>query len=181
MDKYRNHESADPRDCEHGVDAWTLCDTCLADMLDGNAVLGRFTLVGIAAGLAVDIRSDGRVVVYMLNADLAAFGGGGLSDAWVTHDDECTGMPDVVLDDPTEPVVIAAEEIARTCQVVSDLATALLPFVEFAFASGADGAEVIAELVGWMERLELKPGTQRMFWGALRVVTRAVAALEERQ
>lgn len=179
MDDYQDPLTGDPRDCLHGVDAWTLCDTCLTEMLDGNGMLGRFSLVGVGAGLAVDFRQDGRVVVYMLNADTAVFGEGGVADAWVTHDDHYTNAPHVVLAEPTvHPVPIGSEEVARFCEILSDLATALLPVIREGLDSEVDPEVWCDGFYRWVDGLGLKLRTQILVSRVASMLTRAIMQRE---
>ncbi|WP_341998578.1 hypothetical protein MRBLWH7_000345 [Microbacterium sp. LWH7-1.2] len=165
-------------DCAHGRDAWTLCEDCLALILNRNAVLGRFDLIGLAAGLALDIDEDEQVTVYMLNAETAVYGDGGMSDAWVTHGDQYTGKPDVVLAEPTAPVNIATQEVAEFCAVVSDLATALLPVVKRAVDSEVDLAEWFEGFSAWISARALKTSTELLVMQVGRVLLRALAVKE---
>lgn len=165
-------------DCEHGRDAWTLCEDCLAVILNGNAVLGRFDLTGVGAGLALDIGADGKVTVYMLNADTAAFGGGGMVDAWVTHDGQYTGAPDVVLAAPTLPVDISAQEVADLCAVASDIATALLPVMNQALDSDVDLAEWSEWYFAWVSARARNLSTELLVLQVGRMLLRALAVTE---
>ncbi|WP_144882533.1 hypothetical protein [Microbacterium paraoxydans] len=156
--------------CAHGTDAWTLCEPCLAEIIDGNAVLGRFDLMDISGGLAVDLHDDGEVAIYMLHAFNVAYGGGGVSYAWVTHDERLTTEPDVVIARPTDPVVIATQEIADFCELASGLATALRPVVESATAR--DDADAFVEGIDeWLHRHGAKSRTRRfVLWVLLMLV-----------
>lgn len=136
-------------DCEHGVDSWTLCGDCLANITDDNGVLGRVDLIGMSAGLALDIR-DGQVTAYMLHAWTAVFGSGGVSYAWVTADEAVTTEPDVVLAEPTFPVAMPTQELADFCELVSEWATILLPLVEWA-VDNVEPKTFCLELALWAE------------------------------
>lgn len=164
-------------DCPHGAGAWTLCEHCLADILDDNAVLGPFDLMDVNAGLAVDLHDDGRVVIYMLHAFNVAYGGGGVSYAWVTHDEQMTTEPDVVIAEPTDPVNMATQEIAAFCEIASGLATALRPVV--ARAVELDTPEALyAELMRWLMERGAKTQAQRF---VLRVAQTLALALIKRE
>ena len=167
-------------DCLHGTDAWTLCERCLADILDDNAVLGRFDLMDISGGLAVDLHDDGEVTIYMLHAYNVAYGGGGLSFAWVTHDERLTTEPDVVIAEPNEPVAMATQEIAAFCEIASGLASALRPVVERAIDLDAPEALYVG-LGDWLERLEAGQQTWRFVIRIVQILTLALMKREDRE
>lgn len=164
-------------DCAHGTDAWTLCEPCLAEIIDDNAVLGRFDLMDVSGGLAVDLHDDGEVTIYMLHAFNVAFGSGGVSDAWVTHDEQLTTEPDVVVAEAAEQVGMATQEVADFCELASGLATALRPVVTRAVELDAPEA-LYGELVAWLEQHGAKPQTRRF---VIRVTQLLAFALMKRE
>jgi hypothetical protein len=164
-------------DCPHGADTWTLCERCLAEIVDDNAVLGRFDLTDISAGLAVDFLDDGRVVVYMLHAFNLSYGGGGVSYAWVTHEEHLTTQPDVVIAEPSGPVTVAAQEIADFCEIASVLATALLPLLERAI----DEADFDAFVDGLVDRLDRQTASAQTRRFVLRVALLLTVASVRRE
>ncbi|MFJ2534944.1 hypothetical protein [Microbacterium maritypicum] len=167
-------------DCAHGTDAWTLCEPCLAEIIDDNAVLGRFDLMDISGGLAVDLHDDGEVTVYMLHAFNVAYGDGGVSYAWVTHEERLTTEPDVVITEPTAPVAMATQEIADFCELASGLATALRPVVERAIELDAPEA-LYVELGAWLERFGAGPPTWRFVIRVVQLITFALMKREDRE
>lgn len=164
-------------DCPHGADAWTLCEPCLAEILDDNAILGKFDLMGVSAGLAVDLHEDGEVTIYTLHALNVAYGSGGVSYAWVTHDEWLTTEPHVVIAEATEPVTMAAQEAADFCEIASGLASALRPVVARAVELDAPEA-LFTELVRWLAERGAKARAQRL---VLHVAQMLALALIERE
>lgn len=164
-------------DCPHGTDAWALCECCLAEIIDDNAVLGRFDLMDVSAGLAMDFLEDRRVVIYMLHAFNVSYGGGGVSYAWVTHEEHLTTQPDVMIAEPREPVTMAAQEIADFCEIASALATALLPLLERGIDE-ADSDAFVVGLVDYLDRRGAKPQSRRL---VLRVAHLLTVALMRRE
>lgn len=162
--------------CDHNLDSsYDLCEQCLATVADGNAVLGRFELIGPGVGLAVDF-DGGQVTVYMVEADTVVYGSGGIADAWVTFGDQLTAAPSVELHSPTQPIEAAStRDLALICEVVSGLATALLPIIEEAFGSGMSAEKVLLELRPWLDEQNPTPLTRRVFWATVRLI--AVAAM----
>lgn len=177
-----NHRASDSgaRECAHGVDAWTICEDCLSDLLD-RGVLGRFDLIGLGGGVAVDIDDDGRVVVYMLTADTVVYGGGGAAFAWVSFDGRLTTEPDAVLARLGEPVRVATEQVADFCGAVSDLATALLPVLNHAVETDTAPEAFAAWLDTWMDLRGTKPHTRRLVYQVVRLLSLAVAAMVDRE
>ncbi|MDQ7877307.1 hypothetical protein Q9R08_04885 [Microbacterium sp. QXD-8] len=167
--------------CPHGIDSsYDLCEQCLASVADGDAVLGRFGLVGPGAGLAVDLK-NGRVTVYMVQADTVVSGGGGIADGWVTFDEQATNAPDVELHPPVELEGASTRDLADLCEVVSELATSLLPMLEELVDSDATSDEIVGALAAWVNGMEIKPLTRRILWSTLKVLAAAVLAYMERE
>ncbi len=164
-------------DCAHGTDAWTLCERCLAEIIDDNAALGRFDLMDVSAGLAMDFLDDGRVIIYMLHAFNVSYGGGGVSYAWITHDDQLTTRPDVMIAEPSEPVTMAAQEVADFCEIASALAAVLLPLLERAIDE-ADSDAFVDRLVDYLDRRGAKPQFRRFVLRVAHLLTVALMLRE---
>ena len=165
-------------DCEHGVDAWTLCGDCLDDLTEDRGILGGADLVGMTAGLALDLYEDGQVTAYILRADVVAYDSGGFSDAWVTSGEQVQVAPHVVLVHPVEPVTAPTEEIARFCELVSEWATLLLPAVDLATEQD-DPEGLIFELASWLTARNIGPQGTRLVFHVVRLLGQALMRLEE--
>lgn len=160
-------------------EAWDGCDTCASNFIDrrGGHPLGRHHLLGVGAGLAVDLRDDGRVIVYMLNADIVAGDSGGVSNAWVTHDDRVALEPDVELAAPTHALRpdLTAQELADFCEVMSELATSMRPVVDELLNSGTTAKQVVGAFEWWLDQRGTKPQARHTFWSTFRLLTKAMA------
>ncbi|MFB7884981.1 hypothetical protein [Microbacterium sp. NPDC056057] len=165
--------------CPHGLDSsYDFCEPCLAALAEGDAVLGRFQLVGPGAGLAVDFK-DGRVTVYMVNADTVVSGGGGMADGWVTFDEQATSAPDVELHPPVDPSELgdaSPRDLADLCEHVSEFATEILPFLESEIDRGTSAEEILRGFVWWLDQRGTKPLARRVFWAAVQVLIAAALA-----
>lgn len=163
---------------------WDGCDRCAADFVDrrGGHVLGRHQLLGVAAGLAFDLRDDGQVVAYMLHADTVAGDSGGWRDAWITHEEWLSQAPDVEIAEPAHYLLPGqtAEELADFCQLVSDVATSLRPVVERAIELDAPD-ELYEELGVWVEMHQMKPQGRRLVFDIIRALVVALTRREEQE
>lgn len=161
---------------------WDGCDWCAADFVDrrGGHPLGRHQLLGLTAGLALDLRDDGRVIAYMLHADTVAGDSGGWRDAWITHDEWLSQAPDVEITAPAHylPPEQTAEELADFCELVSGLATTLRPVVERAIELDAL-SELYDELGVWVEKRQMKRQARRLVFAVAQVLLVALTMRED--
>lgn len=170
--------------CGHArSEAWDGCDYCASDFVDrrGGHPVGRYRLIGMNVGLAVDLRIEGRVTVAMLQADAVVSDSTGVWDAWMDGDGPFSESDATFrLIEPVHflPPDTLPAEVAEVCEWASAVATAVRPMVESSIDGGSSPEEVVVAIGWWLDRERAGPVARRLVWTSVRLLILAQLSAE---